>query len=82
MARNDRLQTLPSLPNPFASSEVEMPLGLGLAPMGVSTSLDTNGKRGRAAPHPKADTKKTLSYIARLCQLSSQLMQYGDKGGR
>jgi hypothetical protein len=31
--------------NPFASSEVEMPLGLGAASMGVSTSLDTSGRR-------------------------------------
>src|SRR3546814_14722039 len=30
--------------NPLASSEVEMPLGLGARSMGVSTSLDTNGK--------------------------------------
>ncbi|SBV34230.1 Excinuclease ABC, C subunit-like protein (fragment) [uncultured Sphingopyxis sp.] len=28
---------------PFASSEVEMPIGLVAMPMGVSTSLDTNG---------------------------------------
>jgi len=34
--------------NPFASSEVEMPLG-GAPTPGVSTSLDTNGSRGR--PH-------------------------------
>jgi phosphoadenosine phosphosulfate reductase len=31
-------------PNPFASSEVEMPEGSAL-PTGVSTALDTNGKR-------------------------------------
>src|SRR3546814_7804554 len=37
---------------PFASSEVEMPLGLGVTSMGVSTSLDTNGKRGASALHP------------------------------
>ncbi|WP_260583993.1 hypothetical protein [Sphingopyxis sp. PET50] len=30
-------------PYPFASSEVEMPIGLSAIPMGVSTSLDTNG---------------------------------------
>ena len=33
------------LVTPFASSEVEMPLGLGATSTGVSTSLDTNGKR-------------------------------------
>ena len=32
-----------SFPNPFASSEVERPRGIA-QPMGVSTSLDTNGK--------------------------------------
>ena len=41
--------------NPFASSEVEMPIGLGVASMRVSTSLDTNEKRGRSAHQPKAD---------------------------
>ena len=30
---------------PFASSAVEMPIGLGVSSMGVSTSLDTNGER-------------------------------------
>src|SRR3546814_17473531 len=31
-----------------------MPLGPSVLPMGVSTSLDTNGNRGTSAPHPKA----------------------------
>ena len=31
-----------TLNSPFASSEVEMPIGIAL-PHGVSTSLDTNG---------------------------------------
>ncbi len=40
--------------SPFASSEVEMPVELASSPMGVSTSLDTNGygasaKSGRGA---------------------------------
>ena len=42
---NDRKWT-PNQPKPFASSEVEMPLGLDAISMGVSTSLDTNGERG------------------------------------
>ncbi|ABF54586.1 hypothetical protein Sala_2881 [Sphingopyxis alaskensis RB2256] len=58
-----------------------MPLGLGLMPMGVSTSLDTNGKRERSANHasPTSTAKKTLSYMARLCQRSCRLLQYVDK---
>ena len=36
--------------NPFASSEVEMPIGNATAP-GVSTSLDTNGNEKTARPH-------------------------------
>src|SRR3546814_2396901 len=43
-------RNLPLRPStPFASSEVEIPLGLGVTSMGVSTSLDTNGKIGRAS---------------------------------
>ena len=38
--------------SPFASSEVEMPLGLGATSMGVSTSLDTSGNRGRSPSTP------------------------------
>src|SRR3546814_13391946 len=46
-------RNLPLRPStPFASSEVEIPLGLGVTSMGVSTSLDTNGKRGASALHP------------------------------
>ncbi len=35
---------------PFASSEVEMPIGRARL-LGVSTSLDTNGEKGRCNEH-------------------------------
>lgn len=49
MTENDRLRIL-RLTNPFASSEVEMPVGLDFVSMGVSTSLDTNGLGGGSPP--------------------------------
>jgi hypothetical protein len=56
----------PTLQNPFASSEVEMSLGLGLASLGVSTSPDTNGKR-RAFAMPEAlQNQRSSSYDLRL----------------
>src|SRR3546814_15178457 len=52
-------RNLPLRPStPFASSEVEMPLGLGVTSMGVSSSLDTNGKRGASALHPIPDIRR------------------------
>ena len=49
---NDRHRLPTCSPTPFASSEVEMPLGRSATSMDVSTSLDTNGQRGASALPP------------------------------
>src|SRR3546814_9148468 len=43
----------------------------------------TKESRRTSAPHPNSDIrrKKPLSYIVRLCQPSSRLFRYVDKGG-
>jgi len=53
--------------------------------MGVSTSLDTNGKEGTVCNPPQSrhpPLKKVLSYIIPLCQPSFQLFQFAGKSGR
>src|SRR3546814_20917063 len=54
-----------------------MPLVPSVLPMGVSTSLDTNGNRGTSVPHPKAAIrhKSVPTSIARILRCAPTPLQ-------